>query len=112
MTITRQQLETISNSAQNDAIALAEVYREVFAKRFNVEVENALTQELSSVLNNNTAIASAVINSVASSYADSITVDKQTLETVRILKPRREAKPSANVQALLPPEKPKLKAIM
>ena len=111
MTISRQQLEAISASAQNDAIALAEVYREVFAKKFNAEVENALNQELSSTLGEHNAIASAVVNSVATSYADTVSVQARSVETVKVLNRAREGKPIPNIQALLPPEKPRLRAV-
>lgn len=111
MTINRQQLEAVSNSAQNDAIALAEVYREVFAKKFNTEVENALNQELLSVLTEHNTIASAVVNSVASSYADGIAIQQRSIGAIKILKPRRESKQTTNLQALLPAEKPQLKAV-
>lgn len=107
MTLNRQQLEAISITAQNDAIALGEVYRASFKERMKNEMALAIQEELSEILGQNHEAASTIVETIAQAYADTIAKPKISTTSAKLLKPSRENDHTSDIQALLPVEKPK-----
>jgi hypothetical protein len=111
MALTKKQLEAVSITAQNDAIALSEIYRACFKESLQNEIATAINEELSEIVQENNEVAENVIETVAVAYAKTVSKPQIKPIQVKLLRlSRDEEHQGSNVQALLPMRKPRAKA--